>query len=55
MKIDEEESQAVYFFVNNVKLLCLVFNNGITWRLHLEIIKANAFRTFIKRLFLIKK
>jgi hypothetical protein len=35
-------------FVNNVKYLGVLFDNRITWRLHIERIKAKAFRTFIR-------
>jgi hypothetical protein len=34
--------------VNNVKYLGVIFDNRITWRLHIEITEANAFRTFIR-------
>jgi hypothetical protein len=34
-------------FVNNVKYLGVIFDSKITWRLHIEMIEANAFRTFI--------
>jgi hypothetical protein len=32
-------------FINHVKYLCVIFNKRITWRLHIEMIKAKAFRT----------
>jgi hypothetical protein len=35
-------------FVNNVKYLGVIFDKRITWRLHVERIKAKAFRTFIR-------
>jgi hypothetical protein len=35
-------------FVNNVKYLGVIFDKRITWRLHIEIIEAKAFRTFIR-------
>jgi hypothetical protein len=35
-------------FVNNVKYLCVIFDERITWRLHVERIEAKAFRTFIR-------
>jgi hypothetical protein len=35
-------------FVNNVKYLGVIFDKRITWRLHIEMIKAKAFRTFIR-------
>jgi hypothetical protein len=34
-------------FVNNAKYLGVIFDKKITWRLHIEMIKAKAFRTFI--------
>jgi hypothetical protein len=34
-------------FVNSIKYLCVIFNKRITWRLHIEMIEAKAFRTFI--------
>jgi hypothetical protein len=34
-------------FVNHVKYLCVIFDKMITWRLHIEVIEAKAFRTFI--------
>jgi hypothetical protein len=34
-------------FVNNVKYLGVIFDKRITWRLHIEKINGNAFRTFI--------
>jgi hypothetical protein len=35
-------------FVNNVKYLGVIFDKKVTWRLHIEIIEAKAFRTFIR-------
>jgi hypothetical protein len=35
-------------FVNSVKYLDVMFYKKITWRLHIEMIEAKAFRTFIK-------
>jgi hypothetical protein len=35
-------------FVNNVKYLGVIFDKKMTWRLHIETIEANAFRTFIR-------
>jgi hypothetical protein len=35
-------------FVNHAKYLGVIFDKRITWRLHIEIIEANAFRTFIR-------
>jgi hypothetical protein len=35
-------------FVNSVKYLCVIFDKRMTWRLHIEIIEAKAFRTFIR-------
>jgi hypothetical protein len=34
--------------VNRVKYLGVIFDKKTTWRLHIEIIKANAFRTIIR-------
>jgi hypothetical protein len=35
-------------FINNVKYLGFIFDSKIIWRLHIEIIEAKAFRTFIR-------
>jgi hypothetical protein len=35
-------------FVNSVKYLPVIFDEKITWRIHIETIEAQAFRTFIK-------
>jgi hypothetical protein len=35
-------------FVNSVKYLGVIFDERITWRLHVERIEAKAFRTFIR-------
>jgi hypothetical protein len=35
-------------FVNHVKYLSVVFDKRITWRLHIKVIEAKAFRTFIR-------
>jgi hypothetical protein len=35
-------------FVNNVKYLGVIFDKRITWRLHIEMIEAKAFRKFIR-------
>jgi hypothetical protein len=37
-----------YPFVNHVKYLGVIFDKRITWRLHLEMLEAKAFRTFIR-------
>jgi hypothetical protein len=34
-------------FVNRVKILCVIFDKKVTWRLYIEMIEAKAFRTFI--------
>jgi hypothetical protein len=34
-------------FINHAKCLGVIFNKGITWRLHIEMTEAKAFRTFI--------
>jgi hypothetical protein len=36
------------------KYLCVIFDKRITWRLHIEMIKVKAFRTFIRNYFLFK-
>jgi hypothetical protein len=35
-------------FVNHVKYLDVIFRKRITWRLHIEMIEAKAFKTFIR-------
>jgi hypothetical protein len=35
-------------FVNSVKYLDLLFDKRMTWRLHIQMIEAKAFRTFIR-------
>jgi hypothetical protein len=35
-------------FVNSVKYLGVIFDKKVTWRLHIEMIEAKAFRTFIR-------
>jgi hypothetical protein len=35
-------------FVNHVNYLGVIFDNRFTWRLHIEMIKAKTFRTFIR-------
>jgi hypothetical protein len=41
-------------FVNHVKYLDVTFDKRITWRLHIEMTEAKAFRTFIRIYFLFK-
>jgi hypothetical protein len=41
-------------FVNNVKYLCVIFDNRISWRMHIEMIDTKAFRIFIRVYFLFK-
>jgi hypothetical protein len=41
-------------FVNHVKYLGVIFDKRITWRLHIEMIEAKAFRTFIRIYFLFR-
>jgi hypothetical protein len=41
-------------FLNHVKYLGVIFDKRITWRLHLEIIEAKGFRTFIRIYSLLK-
>jgi hypothetical protein len=40
--------QATSPFVNHVKYLGVIFDKTITWRLHIEMIEAKAFRTIIR-------
>jgi hypothetical protein len=35
-------------FVNNIKYLGVIFGKKITWRLHIEMIEAKAFRTILE-------
>jgi hypothetical protein len=35
-------------FVNHIKYLSVIFDKRITWRLHIKMIEAKAFRTFIR-------
>jgi hypothetical protein len=41
-------------FVNSAKYLGVIFDRKITWRLHVEMIEAKAFRTFIRTYSLFK-
>jgi hypothetical protein len=41
-------------FVNNAKYLGVIFGRKISWRLHVEMIEAKAFRTFIRTYSLFK-
>jgi hypothetical protein len=41
-------------FVNSVKYLGVLFDKRMTWRLHIQMIEAKAFRTFIRIYFLFK-
>jgi hypothetical protein len=43
-----------FHFVNNVKYLGVIFDKRITWRLHVQMIEAKAFSTFIRIYFLFK-
>jgi hypothetical protein len=38
----------IILFVNSVKYLGVIFDIKITWRLHIEMIEAKAFKTFIR-------
>jgi hypothetical protein len=42
-------------FVNNVKYLGVIFHKKITWKLHIEMIAAKAFRAFITTYSLFKR
>jgi hypothetical protein len=35
-------------FINSIKYLSVIFDKKVTWRLQIEMIKAKAFRTFIR-------
>jgi hypothetical protein len=35
-------------FVNSVKYISIIFDETVTWRLHMEMMKAKALRTFIR-------
>jgi hypothetical protein len=41
-------------FVNSIKYLGLIFDKKVTWRLHIQMIEAKAFRTFIRVYSLLK-
>jgi hypothetical protein len=41
-------------FVNSVKYLDVLFDKRITWRLHIQMTEAKAFRTFIRIYYLFK-
>jgi hypothetical protein len=41
------EEQSPVTFVNHVKYLGVISDKRITWRLHIEVIEAKVFRTFI--------
>jgi hypothetical protein len=41
-------------FVNSVKYLGVIFDKRMTWRLHIEMTEAKAFRTFIRMYSLFK-
>jgi hypothetical protein len=61
IKINEDKTRVVYIshrlhltlngrnipFVNHVKYLCVIYDERITWRFHIEMIEAKAFRTII--------
>jgi hypothetical protein len=35
-------------FVNNIKYVGVIFDKKITWRIHIQMIEAKAFRTFLR-------
>jgi hypothetical protein len=35
-------------FVNSVRYLGVIFDKKVTWRLHIEMIEAKAFRTYVR-------
>jgi hypothetical protein len=41
-------------FVNSVKYLGIIFDKRMTWKLHIEMIKAKAFRVFLRLYSLLK-
>jgi hypothetical protein len=41
-------------FISHEKYLSVIFDNRITWRLHIEVTEANAFRIFIRMYSLFK-
>jgi hypothetical protein len=41
-------------FVNSINYFGVIFDGKVTWRLHIEMIDAKAFRTFIRIYFLFK-
>jgi hypothetical protein len=41
-------------FINSAKYLGIIFDRKVTWRLHIEMIEAKAFRTFIRAYYLFK-
>jgi hypothetical protein len=41
-------------FVNSAKYLGVIFDRKVTWRLHIEMIEAKVFRTFIRAYSLFK-
>jgi hypothetical protein len=41
-------------FVNSVKYLDVIFDKNVTWRLHIEMMEAKAFRTFVRIYSLLK-
>jgi hypothetical protein len=42
------EGPTVIPFANSVKYLGVLFDKGMTWRLHIQMIEAKAFRAFIR-------
>jgi hypothetical protein len=70
IKMNSEKTRAIYFshevrppepflalnipFVNSVKYLCVIFDKKIKWRLHIKMIEAKAFQTFIREYSLLK-
>jgi hypothetical protein len=42
-------------FVNSVKYLGVIFDKKVTWRVHIEMIEAKAFRTFVRMYSLLKR
>jgi hypothetical protein len=66
MKVTEAETHIISFsrlltlnvrnipFVNHVKYVGVNFDNRITWRMHIEMVEAKFFRTFVRICFLFK-
>jgi hypothetical protein len=47
LEILEEGPEPIGLAVNHVKYLAVIFDKRITWRVHIDMIEAKTFRTFI--------